>query len=114
MRGGPGAAVGGRVGGGPRGPWGSAPPPAAARRSAGGAERVVAALVERWPAVPLFTSAYLPDCTFDAFRRADVRTSFVQRFARDPNTVMRRVFPLMVPGFRSFDFSDYQVVLSSS
>lgn len=81
---------------------------------AGGAERVVAALVERWPAVPLFTSAYLPDCTFDAFRRADVRTSFVQRFARDPHTVMRRVFPLMVPGFRSFDFSDYQVVLSSS
>lgn len=82
--------------------------------SAGGSERVVAALIERWPLVPLFTSVYLPDRTFDAFRRADVRTSFLQRFARDPHTLMRRFFPLMVPGFRSFDFSDYDVVLSSS
>jgi len=81
---------------------------------AGGAERVVATLVERWPDVPIFTSAYLPDCTFPAFRRADVRTSFVQWFARDPNTVMRRIFPLMVPGFRRFDFSAYDVVLSSA
>ena len=81
---------------------------------AGGAERVVATLVERWPGVPIFTSAYLPDCTFPAFRRADVRTSFVQWFARDPNTVMRRAFPLMVPGFRRFDFSAYDVVLSSA
>jgi glycosyltransferase involved in cell wall biosynthesis len=81
---------------------------------AGGAERVVAALVERWPGVPVFTSAYLPDCTFPAFRRADVRTSFVQLLARDPNTVMRTIFPLMVPGFRRFDFSDYDVVLSSA
>ncbi len=80
----------------------------------GGAERVVAFLIERWPGVPVYTSAYLPNCTFDAFRSADVRTTFVQRFARDPNTVMRRVFPLMVPGFRRFDFSNYDVVLSSA
>ena len=80
----------------------------------GGAERVVAALLTRWPDLPVYTSAYLPDATFDVFRTANIRTSFVQRVARDPNTVMRRIFPLMVPGFWSFDFSGYDVVLSSS
>jgi len=80
----------------------------------GGAERVVAALLNRWPDVPIYTSAYLPDATFDVFRTADIRTSFMQRVARDPNTVMRRIFPLMVPGFWSFDFSGYDVVLSSA
>ncbi len=80
----------------------------------GGAERVVAALLNRWPDVPVYTSAYLPDATFDVFRTAHVHTSFVQRLARDPNTVMRRVFPLMVPGFWSFDLSGYDLVLSSA
>jgi glycosyltransferase involved in cell wall biosynthesis len=81
---------------------------------AGGAERVMAYLVERWPGVPLYTSAYLPDATYPAFRSADVRSSFLQRFASDPQTVMRRIFPLMIPAFRSFDFTDYEIVLSSA
>ena len=80
----------------------------------GGAERVVAAWHRRWPEAPIYTSVYLPDDTFPEFRRARVVTSFLQRFARDPQTVLRRLSPLMVPGFRSFDFSGYDVVLSSS
>ncbi len=80
----------------------------------GGAERVVATLIKYWPNVPLFTSAYLPNSTFDIFRQSQIHTSFVQKFARDPQTVMRRVFPLMVPGFCMFDFSEYDVVLSSA
>jgi glycosyltransferase involved in cell wall biosynthesis len=80
----------------------------------GGAERVVAAWLARWPNTPVFTSAYLPDATFESFRSADVRTSFVQYVATTPHAVMRRVFPLMVPGFRTFDFSKFDVVLSSA
>jgi glycosyltransferase involved in cell wall biosynthesis len=80
----------------------------------GGAERVVAAWHRRWPEAPIYTSVYLPDETFQEFRRARVVTSFLQRFARDPQTVIRRLSPLMVPGFRSFDFSGYDVLLSSS
>jgi len=80
----------------------------------GGAERVVAAWLTRWPEAPVYTSAYLPDATFEGFRTANIRTSFVQRVANDPHTIMRRVFPLMVPGFWSFGFSGYDVVLSSA
>ena len=69
---------------------------------------------ERWPEVPIYTSAYLPDATYEVFRQAQVRTSFVQHLASSPRVVMRVVFPLMVPGFRRFDFSGYDVVLSSS
>jgi glycosyltransferase involved in cell wall biosynthesis len=80
----------------------------------GGAERVVAAWHRRWPEAPIYTSVYLPDHTFPEFRGARVVTSFLQKFARDPQTVIRRLAALMVPGFQGFDFSGYDVVLSSS
>jgi glycosyltransferase involved in cell wall biosynthesis len=80
----------------------------------GGAERVVGIWAQRWPGVPIYTSAYLPDATYDVFRQADVRTSFVQRLAFSPGIVMRGIFPLMIPGFRRFDFSRFDVVLSSA
>lgn len=80
----------------------------------GGAERVVSYWAQRWPDIPIFTSAYLRDDTFDTFRDARVTTSFLQRIAISPRFVMRVAFPLMVPGFRSFDFSGYDVVLSSN
>lgn len=80
----------------------------------GGAERVVASLLHRWPDVPIFTSAYLPDCTYERFRTAHVVASQLQRVAFSPQIVMRWVFPLMVPAFWGFDFSEYDVVLSSA
>jgi len=80
----------------------------------GGAERVVAAWHGRWPDVPIYTSVYLPDETFPEFRSAHIVTSFLQRFSRDPQTVIRRLSPLMVPAFAGFDFEDYDMVLSSS
>jgi glycosyltransferase involved in cell wall biosynthesis len=80
----------------------------------GGAERVVACLLQRWSDVPVFTSAYLPDSTYERFRTARVVTSPLQRLALSPHVVMRWVFPLMVPAFRWFDFSGYDVVLSSA
>lgn len=80
----------------------------------GGAERVVAAWHRRWPEAPIYTSVYLGDHTFPEFRGASIVTSFLQKFARDPQTVIRRLGPLMVPGFLGFDFSEYDVVLSSS
>ncbi len=82
--------------------------------SCGGAERVVASLLHRWPDVPVHTAAYLPDSTFDRFRTARVVTSELQRLAFSHKVLMRWVFPLMVPAFRAFDFSGYDVVLSSA
>ena len=73
--------------------------------SRGGAERVMAALVERWPGVPLFTSAYLPDSTFPAFDARDVRTSFM--CSDSPQTrrwLVRRFFRLWCPLSVGLDF----------
>src|SRR5438093_4021377 len=80
----------------------------------GGAERVVAAWHRQWPSAPIYTSVYIPDQTFPEFKEARVVTSFLQHVTRDPQTVIRRLSPLMVPGFMSFDFSQYDVVFSSS
>lgn len=82
--------------------------------SAGGAERVVAALVSQWPGVPLYTSVYLREPTFDVFKHVDVRTTFLQRFVRSRNGLIEYAFPLLVPAFRGFDFSAFDIVLSSA
>ena len=44
----------------------------------GGAERCVAAMLEAFPSADLYASFYVPEDTFDAFRRIKVHTSFMQ------------------------------------
>jgi glycosyltransferase involved in cell wall biosynthesis len=82
--------------------------------SAGGAERVVAALMSCWPGVPLYTSVYLPDKTFDEFRKADVRTTFLQGRLSSRKALIEYAFPLLVPAFRSLDLRGFDVVLTSA
>src|SRR3954468_14480457 len=82
--------------------------------SAGGAERVVGALMSCWPGVPLYTSVYLPDKTFDEFRRADVRTTFLQGRLSSRKALIEYAFPLLVPAFRSLDLRGFDVVLTSA
>jgi glycosyltransferase involved in cell wall biosynthesis len=82
--------------------------------SAGGAERVVAALVSCWPGVPLYTSVYLPDATYEEFKRADVRTTFLQGRVTSRKALIEYAFPLLVPAFRSLDLRGFDVVLTSA
>jgi glycosyltransferase involved in cell wall biosynthesis len=46
----------------------------------GGAERVVLSMLNAFPGAPVYTSLYEPDGTFDEFRRAEIRTSVLNRF----------------------------------
>jgi glycosyltransferase involved in cell wall biosynthesis len=82
--------------------------------SAGGAERVVAALASSWPDVPIYTSVYLPEATYEEFRGADIRTTFLQGRIRSRKALIEYAFPLLVPAFRRLDLRGYDVVLSSS
>lgn len=82
--------------------------------SAGGAERVVAALASAWSNVPIYTSVYLPDATYQEFRRADIRTTFLQGRIRSRKALIEYAFPLLVPAFRRLDLRGYDVVLTSS
>lgn len=79
----------------------------------GGAEKVLAALHEVFPEAPVYTAVFNPDTTLDAFRGADVRTSFLQRLGPDPSRY-RAYLPLYPLAFRRFDLQGYDLVISSA
>ena len=79
----------------------------------GGAEKVVEALHEMYPDAPVYTSIHDPGSTPASYKCWDIRTSFLQRL---PNKrITHRMALLLYPmAFESFDFSEYDVVISSS
>ena len=79
----------------------------------GGAERVLEELHELYPSAPIFTSMFDPKAMPAVYRQMDIRTSFMQRLPG----VMRHhqpYLPLYPLAFESFDFGDFDVVLSNS
>lgn len=81
--------------------------------SFGGAERVLAELLRVWPGSPIYTSVHAPGGLPAECRGWDVRPSFLQRVpgARRHH---RAFLPLMPLAFESFDFSGYDVVLTTA
>jgi glycosyltransferase involved in cell wall biosynthesis len=79
----------------------------------GGAERVLEAFTEVWPYAPIYTLLHDPEAMHGKFADKRIYTSFLQRsrFARKHH----RLFPPLMPvAIESFDFSQYDVVLSDS
>lgn len=79
----------------------------------GGAERVVEVMHELFPDAPIYTSVYLAEEMPASFKKMDIRTSFMQKFP-----FMKKHFKkylLFFPkAIESFDFSGYDLILSSS
>ena len=79
----------------------------------GGAERVLEELHALWPAAPIYTSMYAAELMPPAYRRMDIRTSFMQRLPgvgyHHQNYLL--AYPL---AFESFQLGGYEVVLSNS
>jgi glycosyltransferase involved in cell wall biosynthesis len=79
----------------------------------GGAERVALTMARAFPGVPLYTSVYEPDQTFEGFRDVPVRTSSLQHIPairRDP----RIALPALPFVWNSMKAQDADVVLASS
>lgn len=77
----------------------------------GGAEKVVLALHQAYPEAPIFTSVYAPE-NLPAFHGLDVRTSFLQKWPLSRSR--HQLYPLLrTTAFEAFDFSGYDVVISS-
>ena len=77
----------------------------------GGAERVLLALHEIFPEAPLYTSVYDSKGAPWAKVFPRVVTSFLQKFPLAKSN--HEFFPLLMPlAFESFDFSDFDLVLS--
>jgi len=79
----------------------------------GGAEKVVESLNEIFPSAPIYTSIYIPENMPESFKKMDIRTSFMQKlpFIKKRFKEYFLIYPF---AFRSFDLSDYDIVLSSS
>ena len=68
----------------------------------GGAERVVASMVRRHPASPLYTSAVRRDTLLPEFEKTDIRTSWMQRLP-GIESQFKKYFALYPYAFRSFE-----------
>ncbi|WP_052888190.1 glycosyltransferase [Thermogemmatispora carboxidivorans] len=79
----------------------------------GGAERVVLALHELFPDAPLYTSIFDPKRVDPAFRRMDIRTSFMQQFPL-VTSHHQPYLPFYSYAMESLDLRGYDLVLSSS
>lgn len=78
----------------------------------GGAERVVEVLHSMFPGAPIYTSVYDPK-RLPLLKDADVRTSFLQHWPLAKKK--HQLYPMLrTLAFESFDFSDYDLVISSS
>ncbi len=82
----------------------------------GGAERVLEALHEAFPRADVYTSLYLPSYLGphrERFASWNIRTSFLQYIPFKAKLIspFRLLSPLV---FRSFDFSSYDVIITSS
>jgi glycosyltransferase involved in cell wall biosynthesis len=77
----------------------------------GGAERVLVALHEMFPEAPLYTSVYDHQKARWAKVFPEVKTSFLQNFpfAKSNHEFFAALMPL---AFKSFDFSDFDLVIS--
>lgn len=79
----------------------------------GGAERLVAAMAVIWPEAPIYTALYDPQKLPEDFSRQRLRVSFLQRLPW-AKKLYYHLFWLHPLAFESFDFSDFDVVLSST
>jgi len=81
---------------------------------AGGAEKVVAVLHDLYRDAPIYTSLYDPRSTLQAFRNADIRTSYLQHWPVASMRLHKLALAAYPLAFEDFDLSHYDVVLSSS
>ncbi|OGS45447.1 MAG: hypothetical protein A2539_09975 [Elusimicrobia bacterium RIFOXYD2_FULL_34_15] len=79
----------------------------------GGAEKVIEALNEAFPTAPIYTSIYVPADMPESFKKMDIRTSFMQKLPFIKKR-FKEYFLLYPFAFKSFNFNDYDVILSSS
>jgi len=80
----------------------------------GGAERVLLALSEIWPEAPIYTAFYAKHSSaWERFSGRDIRVSWFHclPFHEQLASPLRFVAPLI---WNSFDFSDYDLVISSA
>ena len=78
-----------------------------------GADRVFLEMCELWPDADVYTPVYDEEGTEGLFASRNIHTSFLQRLPGSAERY-RYYLPLFPAAMRAFDFSGYDLVLSSS
>lgn len=78
-----------------------------------GGEKVLKSVCELFPKADIHTLLYNPDYVAKELKRMNVRTSWLQRLPF-VHSYYRYLLPLMPLAIRSFDLSEYDLVISSS
>lgn len=79
----------------------------------GGAERVFARIAQAWPDAPIYTALYDERLLGDLFPPRRVRSSYLDRIPY-AHRYFRALAPLYPRAFESFDFDEYDAVVSST
>ncbi len=80
----------------------------------GGAENVLKVLSDMYPEAPIYTLLYDEKVCADMFPKAKVRTSWLQKMPAFLRKRQKYLFPLMPRAIESFDFSEFDLIISSS
>ncbi len=80
----------------------------------GGAERVTKVLSEMFPKAPIFTLLYDEERVSSVFPKERIRTSFLQKYPIFLKNRHRFLTHLMPRAIEEMDFSDFDLVISSS
>ena len=78
-----------------------------------GSERVFLYMAQEFPEADLYTLCYNPDTTWPEFKAFEIATSPLDRIIRDHGR-FKTLFPLSVWWMEHWDFSAYDLILSSS
>jgi len=80
----------------------------------GGAERVVKALSDMFPDAPIYTLLYDEKKVGSVFPKEKIKTSFLQKYPSFIRKRHRFLTHMMPRAIEEMDFSEYDVVISSS
>jgi glycosyltransferase involved in cell wall biosynthesis len=78
-----------------------------------GGEKVLEVLCEQYPTATLFTLLHNEGAMSDIIERMEIRTSFIQNLPFKEERY-RNYLPLFPPAIDSLDFSEYDLIISSS
>lgn len=80
----------------------------------GGAENVVLALHEAFPNAPVYTAIYDETRVLPAFKKMDIRTTWLQKFPKKLRKTYKLFPTLQVKAFKDLDLSEFDIIITSS
>ncbi|MBF0234797.1 MAG: glycosyltransferase [Desulfamplus sp.] len=79
----------------------------------GGSERIFQYICEEFPEADAYALAFNPDQSYPYFSKRKIQTTWLNRFVQSMD-VFRKSFPIATYAMQMLDFSQYDIVLSSS